>query len=317
MNEREVLARVRAVFDQQPTSAALIVGNGDDGAVYSSGDQLNVVATDMAVEGIHFRFDWSSPQEVGRKITAANLADICAMGGWPEYLLVSVAFPDSFLPHLELLAEGIYNEARKTGAAVIGGDLSKGEKLVISITAIGRTNKPIRRSGASVGEYVMISHLPGWSAAGLALLMQGKSELAVNEKRAIAQHKSPEIDYQRYRESFPYLSSATDISDGLFIDAGHLAQASSCAIAIDSSTFEKSESFKDLKEVAEANGVAISTWILGGGEDHVLLATSATPENCPEFIVIGRVESGEGLTLDGKIWKYEESGIAGGYQHSW
>ena len=91
MREAEVLRRIRAIFDANTDDSGIIVGNGDDGAVLSLNDHT-VIATDMAVEGIHFRLDWSSPEEIGRKITAANLADVCAMGGWPTFLVVSVDF---------------------------------------------------------------------------------------------------------------------------------------------------------------------------------------------------------------------------------
>lgn len=317
MDEREVLARVRSIFDRQPTDTSLIVGNGDDGAVFSAESHMTVVATDMAVENVHFRLDWSSADQVGRKITAANLADICAMGGWPQYLLVSVAFPETFLPQLELLATGIFDEARKTGAAVIGGDLSKGSELVISITAIGSTQRAIKRSGAQHGDWLMISHLPGWSAAGLQLLAKNKKELSTAEKRAIAEHQAPEIDYEKYRAVYQHLTSATDISDGLLIDAGHLAEASDVAIAIDTAAFAQCEDYADLKNVAEVNGLSVKEMILGGGEDHVLLATSATPEKCAGFVAIGRIETGSGLILDGKKIERTDLVNGAGYQHVW
>ena len=110
MNELEVLNRVRSIFDQTPDSAELLIPNGDDGAVFKVKDSQIVVSTDISVEDVHFRSDWSSADEIGAKITAANLADICAMGGWPKYLLVSVAFPSNFLARLEDLAKGIYSE---------------------------------------------------------------------------------------------------------------------------------------------------------------------------------------------------------------
>lgn len=317
MDEREVLARVRAIFDRQPTDASLIVGNGDDGAVFSAENHMTVVATDMAVENVHFRLDWSSADQVGRKITAANLADICAMGGWPEYLLVSVAFPERFLPELELLATGILSEAQKTGAAVIGGDLSRGSELVISITAIGSTNRPVRRSGAMPGDWLMISHLPGWSAAGLQLLLQGKNNLSASENRAIAQHKAPDIDYRKYRAAFDHLTSATDISDGLLIDAGHLAEASDAAIVLDSSAFSGCEGFTDLKLVADENNVSVMEMILSGGEDHVLLATSPEPDKCAGFVKVGKIESGTGVVLDGKKIEAKDLANGAGYQHNW
>lgn len=310
LREAEVLRRIRAIFDANTDDSGIIVGNGDDGAVLSLKDQT-VIATDMAVEGIHFRLDWSSPEELGRKITAANLADVCAMGGWPTFLVVSVAFPASFLHSLENLASGISHEAAKVGARVVGGDLSQGNQLVISITALGSTNRPIRRSDAAVGDAVVVSHLPGLSAAGLALLSSQKNLESDGAHKAITQHCAPSIDYARYRSAFPFLNAATDISDGLVVDASHIAEASSVAIEIDAKKITSHPDFEAISSIAPNREHALEC-VLSGGEDHVLLGTTRNPEKCAGFVEIGRVVSGHGVFVDGK----RRDGEAG-YQHSW
>jgi thiamine-monophosphate kinase len=319
VREEEVLKRVRAIFDTSNTSASaaanIVIGNGDDGAVVKINEGLTILSTDMAVENIHFRRAWSTSQEIGRKITAANLADICAMGGWPEYLLVAVAFPKDYLDELEDLASGIAEEAAKVGASVIGGDLSQGSELVISITAVGRTLRAITRSGAKVGDVVMISHLPGWSNAGLEILSGDLTHGSESSQRALMQHRSPQIDYSKYRKVYAVLNSATDVSDGLLIDSGHIAGASGVALHLQSTLIEKAEGFAALQQLAQEFGTGESSgidFVLSGGEDHVLLVTTSTPEKCEGFIEIGRVEQGEGVLLDGKT----VSGEAG-YQHHW
>jgi thiamine-monophosphate kinase len=310
VREQDVLERIRAIFDATSAHRGIVVGNGDDGAVLSLSDQT-VLSTDMAVEGVHFRVDWSSPKEIGRKITAANLADICAMGGWPEFLLVAVAFPSRHLHLLEELARGIAHEADKVGARVIGGDLSQGSELVISITAIGTTEKPIRRSGAKVGDAVVISHLPGSSAAGLSLLSKGKEIDSESAREFVAQHCAPSIDYVKYRKAFPKLNCATDISDGLIVDAAHIASASSVAIELDTKNLTTHAHFEKLLTVFDGGDSALQA-ILTGGEDHVLLATTREPEKIEGFIPIGTVVSGHGIFVDGKRREMES-----GYQHSW
>ena len=319
VREEEVLKRVRAIFDTSKTSASaaanIVIGNGDDGAVVKLNEGLTILSTDMAVENIHFRRAWSTSQEIGRKITAANLADICAMGGWPEYLLVAVAFPKDYLDELEDLARGIAEEATKVGASVIGGDLSQGSEIVISITAVGRTLRAITRSGAKVGDVVMISHLPGWSKAGLEILSGDLTHGSESSQRALMQHRAPQIDYSKYRKVYAALNSATDISDGLLIDSGHIAGASGVALHLQSTLIEKAEGFAALHQLAQEFGTGESSgmdFVLSGGEDHVLLVTTSTPEKCEGFIEIGRVEQGEGVLLDGKT----VSGEAG-YQHHW
>lgn len=310
MREQEVLARIRAIFDATSAHHGIVVGNGDDGAVLSLSQQT-VLSTDMAVEGVHFRTDWSTPEEIGRKITAANLADICAMGGWPEFLLVAVAFPSTFVHSLEALARGIASEAEKVGAHVIGGDLSQGHELVISITAIGTTSKPLLRSGAKVGDAVVISHLPGMSAAGLAILSKG-GEIETGIKRELVrQHCAPEIDYVKYRDAFPFLNSATDISDGLIIDASHIASSSGVAIEIETRDLMVHDEFTKLLQIFDGNESAVAA-ALTGGEDHVLLGTTSEPAKLTGFIKIGTVISGHGIYIDGKL-----RDIDSGYQHRW
>lgn len=327
MLEAEVLQRVRAIFDQIADPADLLVANGDDGAVIAAGNRNLVLSTDMAVEGVHFNLQWSNADQIGRKITAANLADICAMGGWPKYLLVSVSFPKSFLPHLEELAKGIFEESKKVGAKVVGGDISSGEQLVISITAIGESRRSLTRAGARLHDLVMVSNLPGWSAAGLRLLQTA----AINEeisKKAIAQHLTPELDYRKYQTAFEAANSATDISDGLLLDALNIADSSKLGIRLESELISQAADYIQMQQLGEAyNFVAglfgsqaaksktlqsvAMEWVLTGGEDHALLVTA--PEQIPGYLVIGRVIAESGIWLDEQRFRAGEMG----FQHHW
>lgn len=303
MREAELLSRIRAIFDRHQMKPDLLVDNGDDGAIIDPKGKEIIVAADVAVEGIHFNRHWSSPRDIGRKITAANLADICAMGGWPEYLIVTAVIPQSWINDVEEIARGIAHEADLVGAAIIGGDLATGNELSISITAIGYCERKLLRSGAKIGDSVLISHVPGWSAAGLSLLQRGINPTTAEEKRAIEQHRHPAIDYARYRSTYPFLNSATDISDGLLVDASHIASASGVSLELKSSQLVDEE----LALLGDPR-----PWMLGGGEDHVLLVTSATPEKCLGFIEIGEVVSGNGeVRLDGETIE------SAGFQHEW
>ena len=311
MEEQELLAKIRSLVDR-PASSDLIVGNGDDGAVFSSGSANVVVATDIAVEGVHFRLDWSTPYQVGRKISAANLADICAMGGWPRFLLVSAVIPKALLAKVEDLSRGIADEADLVGAQVIGGDISSGDSLIINITAIGYCEKVITRSGARSGDFVVISHLPGWSKAGLELLRSGAKPKDQYEKQAIAHHLTPTVPYQRYKDSFGALHCATDISDGLLIDVGHIALASEVNIDIETDLIRKELAKSGLSELQLSNHDLFNV-VLTSGEEHVLIGTVADPALVPGFNVIGRVNDGAGVTIDGK--PAPESDL--GFQHRW
>jgi thiamine-monophosphate kinase len=300
LREAELIGQIQAIF-ARTGKANLVVPNGDDGAVFTSEKQV-VACADVAVEGVHFKPEWSSLFEVGRKITAANLADICAMGGWPNFLLVTVVLPEKYLSGALDLAKGIAQEADLVGAQVIGGDLSTGTELSISITALGETTKPLLRFGAKVGDSLYVSSLPGLSAAGLFLLNSGKEIGTELARKAVLQHKAPTIEYQKYRNIFAKLNCAIDVSDGLVSDAAHLAKASNVRIDLNSKILSRSE----LKELDAANYL---DWVLNGGEDHVLLGTST--EAAPGFIEIGNVLEGSEVTLDGKEI------TAGGFAHSW
>jgi thiamine-monophosphate kinase len=231
------------------------------------------MTTDMAVEGTHFSTVWSSAFDIGRKITAANLADVYAMGGSPKYLVVAVTLTgQENMDWIEELAEGIAHEASSCGAFVVGGDLAKGPCIVISITAIGEVDNPITRSGAQVGDSIYISSLPGWSAAGLSIIEKELSDdLAIH---AVSEYSAPTIDYV---SAIQFLNSRAhamcDVSDALIIQANQLANASGVALKFDQELFAQHPEFVTLKELADSQDVDVWQWIFAGGEDHVFLAT--------------------------------------------
>ena len=285
--EHELLAALAAIF---PTSH-LPVGIGDDAAVLNRPDSSLVASADMAVEGVHFKREWSSLTEIGGKITAANLADIFAMGATPKYLLVTAALPKNFsVAELEELARGIKVEADLVGVSIVGGDLSSSEKLVLSITALGEVAHPVLRSGAQVGDRIYLSSLTGSSAAGLAQLEMAKS----CHPEFIAAHKKPTLDYVMAK-SFLSAHSLCDTSDGLLADLADIASASGVKIIVDYDLLAQCEGFAELAECAEALGVDVAQWILGGGEDHRFVATSSSP--IAGALVIGEVISGAGVEV--------------------
>ena len=173
LSEEQLLARVVPLL---PTSDLAIIGPGDDCAVMSAPDGRYCVSTDVLVEGRHFRTDWSSGRDVGRRAAAQNLADAAAMGARPVALVVSLVLPGATpVPWVEDLARGLAEACRRVGAGVVGGDLSAGDHLVIAATVHGdlQGRAPVVRSGARVGDVVVLAGRPGRSAAGLALLKAG------------------------------------------------------------------------------------------------------------------------------------------------
>ena len=289
-SERELIFNIAEIF--AATNPAVIVGIGDDAAILARPENHIVVTTDMAVEDVHFKVNWSSAEEIGRKVAAANLADIYAMGGRPKYLTVSMsATGNEELEWMLGIARGIAHEAKIVGAQVVGGDLARGEKIVISITAIGECKKEILRSGARVGDSIYISTLPGWSAAGLLALQKNIRGGAVDF--AISEHRAPSVDYDNAEQIAVGANSLCDISDSLMIQAEQMASASGVEFEIDGELIKAHPEFAELSQVAELLDVSIFDLILSGGEDHVFLATG----HALKGFEIGKVRAGSGIRL--------------------
>jgi thiamine-monophosphate kinase len=287
-DEAQVIAALARIFGG--TQRGVEIGIGDDGAVVKTTERT-AITTDVAVEGTHFKTSWSSAFEIGRKITAANLADVYAMGGSPRFLVAAVTLTgDETMEWIEELAEGIAHEASSCGAYVVGGDLAKGPCKSIAITAIGQIDVAITRSGAQVGDSIYISSLPGWSAAGLAVIEKDlDSDIALH---AVSEFSAPTVDYSSAVQfSNGEATSMCDISDALVIQAQQLATASGVQLSIDKDLISKHPEFVTLNELAESQGLDVWQWILAGGEDHVFLATGIELEG----FRIGSVQSGAGL----------------------
>ena len=294
-SESEMIAALAHVFASADPN--LIVGIGDDGAVIKASSANLVAATDMAVEGVHFKRDWSTLHQIGAKLAAANLADIVAMGATPKYLLVSAGLPADFdLTKITELAHGIKAEADLVGVHIIGGDISKSSELVISITALGEVQSPIKRGGAQLGDLVVLSNLTGASAAGLAQLSAGMSTSPF-----VDQHKKPVIDYMmgaQFAAPTTRVNSMCDVSDGLLVSLEEIAGASGLSIEIEMKAFASISGFTELSNCAAAQGMDVFEWILTGGEDHAFIATTSMP--IPSgATVIGKVQAGSGVKILG------------------
>lgn len=250
------------------------VGPGDDAAVVAAADGRTVVCTDMLVEGRHFRLDWSTPHDIGRKAVAQNAADIEAMGARATAFVVAFGAPgDTSTERAVELADGLWHEAGLIGAGIVGGDMVRAPQWVISVAAVGDLagRDPVRRSGATPGETVAVAGDLGRSAAGYALWYNGIGDLGefdILRRR----HRVPEPPYgQGVAAARAGATAMTDVSDGLLADLGHIGSASGVRIDLSAAALRA-----DLEAVAAAAAVLGSDpwqWVLGGGEDHALVAT--------------------------------------------
>jgi len=295
-SEAGLIARLRDLFHTS-FQTEVQVGIGDDAAVIKSSNNKLVATVDMAVEGIHFHKKWSSPFQIGAKLTTANLADIFAMGAVPKYLLVAAGINElNNSETVSELAKGIRSVADKFEVSVIGGDLSKSEKMTLSITALGElSDQPILRSGGRVGDLIYLSSLTGLSAAGLAILNRDLDR----PRYVVEAHLNPKLVAPD--KLIKVATSMCDVSDGLATDAAHLANASAVNFNLSKDLISKADDFKDLAELAKELNEDVFDWILTGGEDHFFLATVDKKNESNELgIKIGSVEKGDGkLLLDG------------------
>ncbi|WIM88233.1 thiamine-phosphate kinase [Candidatus Mycobacterium wuenschmannii] len=285
----------------RPGSADVVVGPGDDGAVVLAGDGRVVVSTDMLVEGRHFRLDWSTPYDVGRKAVAQNAADIEAMGARVSAFVVGFGAPaETTAAQVNTLADGMWEEAGRVGAVIVGGDLVASPQWVVSVTVLGdlEGRAPVLRSGARPGSQLAIAGWLGQSAAGF-MLWDRKIERFDELRR---RHLVPQPPYGQGRAAAEAGAHAMiDISDGLVGDLQHVADAS--GVVIDLSTEALSADREVLAQAAADLGVDPWDWVFGGGEDHALVA--AFPGPVPGgWRVIGRVLDGPAAVLvDGAPWR--------------
>ncbi len=278
--------------------ASTLLGPGDDAALVAAPDGRVVASTDVLVQGVHFRLDWSTPEQVGRKAAAVNMADIAAMGAVPTALLVGLGCPPGTPAAVaDGLAAGLWAEAGAHGAGVVGGDVVSAPAVVLSVTVLGDLGgrDPVTRSGARPGDVLAVAGRLGWSAAGLAVLTRGfRSPVEV-----VGAHRVPTPPYPAGPAAAEAGATAMiDVSDGLLADLGHIATASGVAIDVHASGMQVPGRLAD---VGAALGADPIRWLLTGGEDHALVASFPPGATLPaDWTVIGAVREGSGVSVDGK-----------------
>lgn len=286
---------INLITEKFSANTFVVVGPGDDAAVINIDGNLLAISTDMAVENVHFRRNWLTTQELGRRIVAQNFADIVAMSATPIGITASVSAPQGTDTNwFEELAHGMQTECSQLGASVLGGDLSTSHEITVSVTALGiLQNAPVLRSGAKPGHIVAIAGTLGYSAAGLKCLETGHT----SPKKYVENFRVPKPPYQAGIQAGT-AKAMIDISDGLLSDAQHIAQSSGVQIHLMSDALIPEQELRDL-------GFALShdarDWILNGGEEHSLLAVFEEDAALPEgFRPIGHTLEGEpGVFLDG------------------
>lgn len=280
LGEAAVLARI---FPRLPAADATLLGPGDDAAVLAAADGRYVVTTDMLIHGPDFRWEFSTPEDLGWKAAATNLSDVAAMGARPTALVVAIAAPqDTLVGVLEGVADGIRLACARLapGCGVVGGDLSSSDVFTIAVTAFGDLGgrAPVRRSGARPGDVVAVAGELGVAGRGLALLFErGRAAALRADAHAVGRQLRPVPPISLGMVAADAGATAMmDVSDGLALDARRLARASAVDL--------------DLEPLSDGE--------LRGGEDHGLLATFPPDVRLPDgFRRIGSVLGGAGRLL--------------------
>ena len=302
---------IHRISGRLPRTAAVLLGPRDDAAVLSAPDGRVVVSTDLLIEGRHFRRDWSSGYDIGRKAAAQNLSDIVAMGADPTALVVGLGLPaDVPAEWLDALTDGFRDECDMVGATVAGGDIARSETVVLGVTALGDLagRPPVVRSGARPGDVVAVAGRLGHAAAGLALLGAGVTDGPPDLVALLEAHRRPLPPYVCGPQAALLGATAMlDVSDGLLQDLGHVADASGVAVALDAAALPVPEA---LSAAARRLGADPLEWVLTGGDDHALAATFPPEVPLPsEWARVGVVTEGRGVRVDG------QTRTQGGWDH--
>lgn len=301
LSESELLERI---FPRLEQGMHILLGPGDDAAIVDAPDGRTVVSIDTQTQDQDFRLEWPNGYrttgfDVGWKAAAQNLSDINAMGGRATSMVVSLTLP----PHtpvswVEDLADGITAGIRHLGASgcsVAGGDLGRGREIGVTVAVLGTLSggRAVLRSGARAGDVLALAGTVGRAAAGLALLESRiqLDDLDVDQRSMLDLQcrPFPPLDAGP-RAAEAGATAMMDVSDGLLLDGARLARASSVVLDLDPEVLAALAS--PLRAVAELTGADPEAWVLGGGEDHSLLATFPPGIPLPAgFTAIGSIQA--------------------------
>ena len=310
--ERELIERGLRFLKDQGTPGILL-GVGDDAAVIDAQNLPISISKDAMVEGIHFKRDWSSAQDIGFKLIESSVSDLAAMGARPWVAFLSVAFPGSVSEDwVDGFWEGIAESCHRTSLRVVGGDTTRSMRdLFLSATVIGvHEGTIVKRHSASVGDEVYVTGTLGDSSAGLQIL-EGETEddspmlefLKNRHRRPLAR-----LEWGAWLGSNGEFASCLDVSDGLVQDLGHIARLSSVGFHLDASKIPMSREFIEWSsDLSESERMKIA---LTGGEDYELIFTVSPETIVPRFlngipatrigVVIPKESEGTGIKIQGK-----------------
>ncbi|MDR2191335.1 MAG: thiamine-phosphate kinase [Endomicrobium sp.] len=299
----------------------ITVGIGDDCFCFRNGAKSLTsrelcVTKDLLCEDVHFKKEWTTPADLGRKTVEVNVSDIASMGAVrPKYVFIGFgAPPDTPLNYIKQFYTGVKDACKKYGAQIAGGDTVKSDKIIISATIIGESfGKIIKRSGAKDGDLIGITNTFGGAGAGVALLYKYgiKRKYSKDELYLIAKQNKPQARLKEAFEISKFASSMTDASDGLFISIALLSKGARVDLEKISVSKQLKNVFPDVKKQTE--------FALFGAEDYELVFTA--PQNSaqklkkllPQISYIGKITNSNKVRYfyNGK----EQKTVYAGFKH--
>ncbi len=303
MDEFQLIERYFVRADEDD---GVITGIGDDGAVLRPNPSLDLVTVvDTLVEGVHFPAGFDAA-DIAYRAVAVNLSDIAAMGARPRWMTLALTLSKADEAWLDAFATGLFEAASEHDVALVGGDTTSGEKIVVSVQITGEVGRDaaILRSGASPGDTIYLTGTVGDAAAALELMSAGQSDDYLQNR---FRRPSARVDYGRLLVGSA--SAAIDVSDGLFGDLGKLLAASNVGAELDLRQLPLSEALQ-----ANFDAESQRRFALSGGDDYELCFTSAGA-SLPDagglrVTAIGQVTSGRSLVCrdESGIVEYVDSG---------
>lgn len=298
-------------------------GIGDDAAaVEPSPGFVQLMTSDMLLEGVHFDLSYTPPELLGRKSLAVNLSDIAAMGAKPLWFLLSLGLPSTIsLEFVDRFVAGLLSMADEHHVTLIGGDTcSSRSGLVISITLIGeqQPDRVTYRNSAHPGDLICVTGTIGDSALGLAQLRSG-----ITEGNPVARHldPTPRCATGKALAEAGIPSAMIDISDGLLADLEHILERSGTGARLETDRIPLSTHFKDTARRLVEDPLQLA---MTGGEDYELLLTippqrhedalQLAAETGVPLTVIGEVTARPGLSVTDRDGKNHDS-VTHGFSH--
>lgn len=253
---------------KKPVDKNIIVGIGDDAAVIKTNNLL-VLTTDCLVEGDHFRKQWFTPKQIGMKSIEINVSDIAAMGAVPKFVLVSLVLPKNIdVDFVEGIYQGMWKTCEKYKIEIIGGNMTQGENIVISVTLTGEVKEKSLslRNGAKPGDFIFTTGYLGYGRAGLRLFQNNLEGF----KKVRDSYLEPKAQLKKALKLAPFVNSMIDVSDGLASEIKHICDESKLGAIIYKNKIPIAD---EVIEIANKLDEDFYDYALFGGEDFELVFT--------------------------------------------